>query len=294
MHTCTERVVLLLFAAIASIGFSSDLLFQRPKKIYHHRALFRTSGQRHGISRATMVLSSLLYTLNVGSADASAEECAASSAKTTTPIHLQQDEQPLFEAEAITVEGVQVPGHQVVDGVPLLRNGHGLRSLTYFGIGIRIYVASMYTTKPILTAEQAMEHESGPIQLDFTFLRYVRQGQVVSAWTQQLDHSVTYKDYEGYDADRNRFIELASGGPIENQGTQTIQMVGDETRIIDQGKLTGIIKGRNFQKSFLSIWFGSMAVAEDLKANLSRGDEHLREQVGQKVQHELQQALVKA
>jgi hypothetical protein len=216
-------------------------------------------------------------------------------------------------AKSITAEGVELPGYRVVDGINLIRNGHGMRSITYFGIGIRIYVAAMYSVKPILSAEQAMgqaaaaqpqpqnqegirsivdasrtttsstnntsrdnsnSNNNGPLQLDFTFLRYVSQSRVVSAWTQQLDHSVTYRDYEGYQADRDRFIRLASGGPIENKGTQSVQLLGDDTRIIDQGRLTGIIHGRNFQRSFLSMWFGSMAVSENLKANLLKGDEH--------------------
>ena len=285
----TERVVILLLAAIASIGYFS---LQRPQFLYNRSSGSSILSRKNKFISTTMVLSNLLYAINLGEADASAEECVATASSSIykAPIHIQD----VSIAEAITVEGVQVPGHRMVDGIPLLRNGHGLRSLTYFGIGIRIYVASMYTTKPLLSADQALGDETGPVQIDFTFLRYVRQGQVVSAWTQQLDHSVTLKEYEGYEEDRKKFIELASGGPIENQGTQTVVMVGHETRIIDQGKLKGVIHGKKFQKAFLSMWFGSMAVAEDLKASLLRGDEHQREQVGQKVQNELQQTLVKA
>jgi len=188
---------------------------------------------------------------------------------------------------AITVEGIELPEKRVVDGIHLTRNGHGLRSITYFGIGIRIYVAAMYSEKPISSAEQALgtiprrDSESrnisspdgnGALQLDFTFLRYVNQSQVRSAWAQQLDYSVTHTDYERYQEDRDRFIQLASEGPIENHGTQSIQMVGEETRIIDQGKLRGIIYGKDFQQSFLSMWFGSKAVSEDLKSSLLGGD----------------------
>ena len=222
-----------------------------------------------------MVLSLLSYPWDTVQAAPEESLSNASSSKTSTmgPIHLQQPGEDTFAAfpttsSPITVEGVELPDHRVIDGMQLKRNGHGLRSLTYFGIGIRIYVASMYSSKPILTAQQAMHQDApdnGPIQLDFTFLRYVRQSQVVSAWTQQLDHSISYKEYEGYDADRQRFIDLASSGPIENQGRQSVQLVGEETRIIDQGKLKGVIPGKNFQRSFLSMWFGNIAVAEDLK-----------------------------
>lgn len=325
----------LLFAALASTHIYSDLLLlqQRSKLSYYPRSSSYSSGC--GLSASsTMVFSTLLHVWNSVSVVGAAEESVAKAAM--PPLHPNQNKELLSavaKTEHTIVEGVELPGHVEVDGIPLIRNGHGLRSITYFGIGIRIYVASMYSAKPILSADQAMgntyekrndednthsvidaslttttpdasapdnssqDNNNGPIQLDFTFLRYVRQSQVVSAWTQQLDHSVTYRDYEGYEADKDRFVQLASGGPIENHGTQSVQLVGDETRIIDQGTLTGVIPGRNFQRSFLSMWFGSMAVSEDLKNNLLRGDEHHPskiQQVREDLEQELQQVLVEA
>ena len=287
-----------------------------------------------------MVFSHLLRSRNAYVVNGAPEDrvvTAAYPSTTGTSIALDQgtETRPLDEkaianddAKPITVEGIELPGQRVVDGVNLIRNGHGLRSITYFGIGIRIYVAAMYSEKPILSAEQAMGtvlHQNhgkcsntidaslatapdyisnsggfegnGPLQLDFTFLRYVRKSQVVSAWTQQLDHSVTHRDYDGYQADRDRFIQFASEGPIENHGIQSIQIVGEETRIIDQGKLKGIIRGRDFQRSFLSMWFGSKAVSEDLKSNLLWGEEHHPAEIRQvqtELQEESQQVLVEA
>lgn len=332
-HYFTE-CLFLLFAALASIHFYSDLLplQQRSKVSYYPRSSSYSNGRGVGAS-STMVFSTLVHVWNSLPVVGAAEESVAKAAM--PPLHPNQNKELLSavaKTEHTIVEGVELPGHVEVDGVPLIRNGHGLRSITYFGIGIKIYVASMFSAKPILSADQAMgntyeqrndegnihrvidaslttdasasDHSSqdnnsnnGPIQLDFTFLRYVRQSQVVSAWTQQLDHSVTYRDYEGYEADKDRFIQLASRKPIENHGTQSVQLVGDETRIIDQGTLTGVIPGRNFQRSFLSMWFGSMAVSEDLKNNLLRGDEHHPskiQQVREDLEQELQQVLVEA
>lgn len=292
-------VLTLILAAIASKGFQTILTTQRPQSYYCHRASLHLNGRGLGIS-GSVFLSQLLNLWNTDVAAATANEHVSTP---SCPNTIKKDEHSISVSKPmntntnpITVEDVELPGHVVVDNQILIRNGHGLRSITYFGIGIRIYVAAMYSAVPILSVEQIMgnaseqdqdnsptaalnvgltsTHHNGPLQLDFTFLRYVRQYQVVSAWQQQLDHSVTYRDYGGYEADRDRFIELASGGPIEKYGTQSVQLVGDEVRIIDQGKLVGVIHGRNFQRSFLSMWFGSMAVAEDLKANLLRGDEH--------------------
>ena len=96
----------------------------------------------------------------------------------------------------------------------------------------------------------------------------------MSAWKQQLDHSVTYTDYDEYETEKAKFIQLLSSQPIENLGTQSVQLIDGETRIIDQGKLMGIIRGKKFQRSFLSMWFGPMAVSDELKLNFLRGDAH--------------------
>jgi hypothetical protein len=198
-------------------------------------------------------------------------------------------------SKIISVEGVDLPGMRILDGISLYRNGHGMRFIPFFGLSIKIYVASVYSSIPILTVEQIMgkekvdgngdgngynnnvdnhHHHDGPIQLDFTFLRYVGKSRVVSAWKQQLDHSVTYKDYDEYETDKAKFIQLLSSQPIENLGTQSVQLINSETRIIDQGKLMGIIRGKKFQRSFLSMWFGPMAVSDELKLNFLRGDAH--------------------
>ena len=284
----------LLLFALTAIGYGSHLIL-KGSQVYDHRRTphYVSNAYKLCSSSTTMVLSILSNPWDTVQAVPEESISTVSSPTTSTmkPIHITQPEEstsPVVPTPSspITVEGVELPGHRIIDGMHLKRNGHGLRSLTYFGIGIRIYVASMYSSKPILSVQQALggsisqqeQQDNGPIQLDFTFLRYVRRSQVVSAWTQQLDHSISYKDYEGYDADRQKFIDLASSGPIENQGRQSIQLVGEETRIIDQGNLKGVIRGRNFQRSFLSMWFGNMAVAEDLKMDLLKGDEHVKQQ----------------
>eukprot|EP00537_Pseudo-nitzschia_pungens_P003972 CAMPEP_0172368998 /NCGR_PEP_ID=MMETSP1060-20121228/30106_1 /TAXON_ID=37318 /ORGANISM="Pseudo-nitzschia pungens, Strain cf. cingulata" /LENGTH=311 /DNA_ID=CAMNT_0013093765 /DNA_START=185 /DNA_END=1120 /DNA_ORIENTATION=+ len=294
-----------------------------------------------------MVLSNLFQALNTGIVvEGNAEECIATASHSTSAIvtATQQPEENHERLECLdtnrnpyakstTVEGVELPGVLKVDGIDLYRNGHGMRFIPFLGMNIKIYVAAMYSAKPILSAVQAMREDfqnnnnndnhsdnhsesifdatlasnnninananansnsntvdGGPLQLDFTFLRYVGRSRVVSAWTQQLDHSVTYRDYDGYEADKDLFIALASEGPIENMGTQSVQLVGDETRVIDQGIFKGSIVGRNFQRSFLSMWFGSMAVSEDLKSNLLRGDEHHPSAVG-RVRQRLREQL---
>ncbi len=171
-------------------------------------------------------------------------------------------------------EKVEMPTVQHVDGVTLKKNGHGVRSINFFGWDINVYMAGFYSAEPLLSETDVLKsHDSNlPMQLDFTFLRTVDEGRVVSAWTQQLDHSVSYK-YDGFESDRDVFIQMFSN-KIENGGTQTVQLVGDKTVMLDQGVHKGNIVSRDFQRAFLSMWFGDRAVAEDLKANLLSGAGH--------------------
>lgn len=172
-------------------------------------------------------------------------------------------------------EQVEWPRVKHVDGIPLKKNGHGVRSINFFGWEINVYVAGFYSAEPLLSEKDVL-HSHGrnlPMHFDFTFLRTVDEGRVVSAWTQQLEHSVSYK-YDGYESDRDVFIQMFTN-TIENGGTQTVQLVGDKTIMVDQGVHKGNIVSRDFQRAFLSMWFGERAVAEDLKTKLLSGAAHL-------------------
>jgi hypothetical protein len=57
-------------------------------------------------------------------------------------------------------------------------------------------------------------------------------------------------------------------GALAQGGVEMVQLIGTETLIYDGGQLKGTIPGRDFQKAFLSMWFGSNPVQQDLKAAL--------------------------
>ena len=44
--------------------------------------------------------------------------------------------------------------------------------------------------------------------------------------------------------------------------------MGTDTLVYDSGELKGTIRGRDFQRAFLSLWFGSKPVMPELKAAL--------------------------
>ncbi len=165
---------------------------------------------------------------------------------------------------ALTIEGVAVPPTSSVGNATLQLNGAGLRTFTLVLVPIKIYVAAFYTPSPLRTPA-AVEASPGPMKFVFTFLRGVSQGQVAQAWSSQFAASATFP-YAGFDKDRDAFIGMF--GPIQPMGTQTVAFDGTDTKIYDAGRLKGTIPGRNFQRAFLSMWFGSRPVSDDLKSQL--------------------------
>jgi len=167
-------------------------------------------------------------------------------------------------SQPLVIQGVTPPPQVQVSGQTLKLNGAGLRTFTLLMIPIKIYVAAFYTPAP-LRSESAVMASPGPLQFDFTFLRAVGQGDVTKAWTSQFAQSVSYT-YAGYEKDRDSFISFF--GPLQSTGMERVQFVGTNTLVYDSGTLKGTISGRDFQKAFLSLWFGSKSVSSDLKAAL--------------------------
>lgn len=165
---------------------------------------------------------------------------------------------------AVEIQGVTVPPQVQVAGSSLQLNGTGLRTFTLLMVPIKIYVAAFYTPAALRTSEAVLS-SAGPMQFDFTFLRSVGQSDVTKAWTSQFAQSVGYT-YPGYEKDRDAFIAMF--GPLSSGGVEQVRLIGTNTVVFDQGTKKGTIPGRDFQKSFLSLWFGSNPVAPDLKEAL--------------------------
>jgi Chalcone isomerase-like len=183
----------------------------------------------------------------------------------TSAVTLRDESGENGNAETVESSSLNTSPHR------LLFNGAGVRSIRMLGWDFKVYVAGFYTSVPLETVEsvyQALDRNNmhTPMQLDFTFLRAVNQGRVTDAWRQQTEHSVEHT-YPGYEKDRASFIDCF--GPIEHGGTESVQLLSNgKTVVIDQNVRKCVIDGKDFQKAFLSMWFGSKAVSPDLKEGL--------------------------
>lgn len=162
------------------------------------------------------------------------------------------------------IQGIQVPQQVTVNGQRLTLNGAGLRTVKIAFIPIKAYVAAFYAPTPLKSADAVLASPP-PMQFTFTFLRSVSQEQVTDAWQSQIQASMTYS-YTGIEKDTAAFVGMF--GALNQGGVEVVQFVGSQTQVYDNGQLKGTIPGRDFQRAFLSLWFGSNPVQQDLKAAL--------------------------
>lgn len=168
-------------------------------------------------------------------------------------------------AEARKILNVEVAEEMKIDDQVLPLNGAGVRSATV--LHVKIYVAAFYAPTPLKTEDEVLA-SPGPLYLQLTYVRAFDKDRVQKAWVWQFEQSGTYT-YDGFERDKK--ILINSFGEIKKGGVESIALVGDETRIYDDGVLKSTIKGRDFQKAFLSMWFGKKPVMSELKANLLAG-----------------------
>ncbi len=167
-------------------------------------------------------------------------------------------------AHTLEIEGVAIPPSLELQSHSLTLNGAGLRTFSLLMVPIKIYVAAFYSPSP-LRSEKAVAASPGPLAFTFTFLRSVGKADVAKAWRSQFQASNSHI-YSGLQKDIDCFISMF--GALDSGGVQMVQFTNTDTRIFDQGTLKGSIPGRDFQLSFLSLWFGKNAVSLDLKKAL--------------------------
>lgn len=159
-----------------------------------------------------------------------------------------------YNAGALEIAGVAIAPSQTVDSQELQLNGSGLRTVTI--LHVKAYVAAFYAPKALRTPEE-INASTGPLRFDFTFVRAFDKKDVTKAWTLQFRESASYS-YPTLEKDVAQLTQYF--GAIRKNGVETIELVGDKTRITDDGVFRGEIIGSDFQKAFLSLWFGSNPV----------------------------------
>lgn len=167
--------------------------------------------------------------------------------------------QLLYGAE---LEGVKIPDKVVCEGQEVPLHGAGLRTATF--LKIKVFVLAVYS--PVRIQKQDWKNlNHRPMCFHLTYLRDFDAKDVDKAWDYQFKESAehSYPLLKEHIVDVKKFF-----GEIKNDRTQHFALVGDSTKIYENGMLQGEIKGEDFQKSFLSIWLGKNPPTQELQQGI--------------------------
>ncbi len=162
----------------------------------------------------------------------------------------------------VKIEGVKLPAIMKCAGQDIALSGHGLRTATFFKI--KIYVAGFYAGEKI-SSSNLEKLAQRPLCFSFTYLKDFSDSDVDRAWSYQFEESSEHS-YPKFKDD----VKLLKNffGKIYGERNQVIELSQDSTFFYENGKPVGEIKGADFQKAFLSIWFGKKPPTEELKKSL--------------------------
>ena len=168
--------------------------------------------------------------------------------------------------QAAEIEGVKIPATIICDGKELPLSGAGLRTATF--LNIKVYVVAVYAPEKIKTGNLA-ELEQRPLCFEMTYLKEFDSEDVDKAWDFQFKESGQHN----YPALKEDVMNIKKYfGEIKGDRKESFTLTGETTKVFENGELKGEIKGKDFQKSFLSIWFGTNPPTKDLQKDLLKGN----------------------
>jgi len=157
------------------------------------------------------------------------------------------------------VEGVKIPSTLKCAGLDLPLQGYGLRKATIFGI--KIYVLALYSSSPI-TKVNDPNLENRPICMNIYYLKNFDNKDVDRAWDYQFKESslFSYGQLNEHIGQIKAFF-----GEIKDERLQSFHFHSDKTEALENNKLRGTIEGKEFQKNFLNIFFGTKPPTTELR-----------------------------
>lgn len=171
-----------------------------------------------------------------------------------------------LSAFAREIEGVKIPDTIMCEGREIPLSGAGLRTATF--LKIRVFVLAVYAPKKILKGK-GEELNQRPMCFEMTYLREFDNEDVDKAWDYQFKESSNH-DYPGL---KDHVKELKKYfGEIKGDRKESLSLVEGTTKVYENGELKGEIKGEDFQKSFLSLWFGPNPPTKHLQESILNED----------------------
>ena len=168
-------------------------------------------------------------------------------------------------AQAVTLDGITLPGSVQAAGATLRLNGAAVR--TYSVFRVHVYVAGLYLTKPERDAASVMA-SAAPKLLAVHYLRAIDGDDVHAAW-RALFAANCSAPCAVPAAQVQRFLALSPA--IRAGDAISYLLTPSGTRVVANGRTLGDITGPDFARLLLATFIGAQPTSEALKRALLGG-----------------------
>ena len=172
-----------------------------------------------------------------------------------------------FKANALQVDDVVMP-----DVLPATKNrpemhinGAALRELYLL---IRSYVGALYLEHPTQDAEEALNSETHKRMVFHVLLKKVGARRIANALQEALVVNVTPEQHEELREEIDQMLSYFDGKMHEGEEAYFDYIPGKGTLVTINGEEKGLIKGKLFFRSLLSIWIGENPVGREFKEEI--------------------------
>ena len=167
-----------------------------------------------------------------------------------------------YSVHAKEVDGVSIPDSFQCEEKTLPLQATALRTATIFNI--RVYIIAYYGDSKITSMKSAIETKP-PFCFVVKYLRDVDNKDADKAWKYQFKES---SNYPYPDLKSHVKILQDSFGEIKGERQHVFSFSKDKTKLFENGVLKGEIPGQEFQKNFLSIWYGTKPPTKKVQEQL--------------------------
>lgn len=153
-----------------------------------------------------------------------------------------------FNLQSATRDKVTMPDTITVKGKDLVLNGLGTRKATW--LRVKVYVGGLYLDKKSKDA-QAILNNKGLKYLRMHFVRDVKGEKLINGWNEAFANAV--KDRTKIQKRISEFNKLM--GDIKKNQEIVLTFSDKGVQVDFANSKSGMIKGADFAKDLLSVWF---------------------------------------
>lgn len=153
-----------------------------------------------------------------------------------------------FNIHSATQDKVTMPDTISIKGKDLVLNGLGTRKATW--LRVKVYVGGLYLEKKSKDA-QTILGAKGTKYLRMHFVRDVKKAKLVNGWNEAFGNAV--KDRSKIQKRIDAFNALM--GDVKKNQEIVLTFTDKDVHVDFANSKTGTIKGGDFSKALLSVWF---------------------------------------